>query len=225
MNEFENFISNCKNLNKKLEMAKLYWDRTEETAEDLKALSEKSGRYFSKSLCDFYTHGIEIVSIEDKKKDYIFGSTEFATLEQIESSIWREEDWADDEWRLADIAESPENYDYSDQDIERIKLRLDEMKYGIPIWCDQDYVVVNSKTGVVSRHSSECFPSDKISDTLEEFLEHYLSSGCFKYGGAEKKHFKKYWKKIKDIVPFNIPPKENLWLQHLDRWYKGNITK
>jgi hypothetical protein len=29
---------------------------------------------------------------------------------------------------------------------------------------------------------------------------------------------------VEDIVPFGIAPADNLWLQHLDRWYRGNIT-
>jgi hypothetical protein len=105
------------------------------------------------------------------------------------------------------------------------RLRVDQRRYGIPIWREENTIVVDSRTGAVSRTFGEPAPSDPIAKSLGEFLVHFVAAGCFQYGGADRKHSQKYWKQIGSFVPFGIPPKRNLWLKHLDRWHGGNITR
>lgn len=102
---------------------------------------------------------------------------------------------------------------------------MEQRRFGVPLWQDESTIVVDPRTGAVSRISGEPSPSDPIAASLGEFLIHFVGSGCFSYGGANRKHFTAYWKQIGDVVPFGITPKKNLWLRHLDRWYRGNLTR
>ncbi len=105
------------------------------------------------------------------------------------------------------------------------QLRRAQKRFGVPLWENENTIVVDGETGAVSRCSGEPTPSDPIAKSLGEFLVHFVGAGCFSCGGAERAHFKKYWKHVEAIVPFGIAPKQNLWLRHLDRWYRGNLTK
>lgn len=106
-----------------------------------------------------------------------------------------------------------------------VKMRVEQRRFGLPIWENDNTVVLDARTGAVSRYSSEPSPSDPIASSLAEWLEHFVAAGCFNMGAAKKRDFDRYWKRVEPCVPRVIERRDNLWLRHLDRWYRGNITK
>ena len=46
----------------------------------------------------------------------------------------------------------------------------------------------------------------------------------FNYGAAERHHFDRYWNIVEALVPYRVAPEKNLWLQHLDRRYDGDLN-
>lgn len=100
----------------------------------------------------------------------------------------------------------------------------DQRRHGVPLWEEENTILVDGRTGVVSRADGEGGPGDVIAASLGEFLTHFVAAGCFSYGAAERARFERYWNLVKHLVPFDIAPKDNRWLQHLDRWYRGDIT-
>ena len=106
-----------------------------------------------------------------------------------------------------------------------VRMRVEQRMFGLPVWQNDNTVVFDARTGAVSRYSSEPSPSDPIAGSIGEWLEHFVAAGCFNMGDAKKKDFDRYWKHVASCVPRAIERKDNLWLRHLDRWYRGTITK
>lgn len=105
-----------------------------------------------------------------------------------------------------------------------VRMRVEQRVFGLPIWQSDNTVVIDTRTGAVSRYSSEPSPSDVIAGSLGEWLEHFVAAGCFNMGDAKKKDFDRYWKRVAPCVSRAIERRDNLWLRHLDRWYRGNLT-
>jgi hypothetical protein len=104
-----------------------------------------------------------------------------------------------------------------------MRLRHTQLVRGIPLWGDENTIVLDGVSGEVSRIHGEGSGSDLIADDLSTFFRHFVAAGCFFYGGAGSEHFHAYWDRIRPVVPFGIAPADNLWLRHLVRWYDGDL--
>lgn len=63
-------------------------------------------------------------------------------------------------------------------------------------------------------HFSFRNPLLHVADSFEQFLEHWLASGCF---GSHD--FAALWSRVEEHVPVRIPPSENLWVQAYRRQF------
>ncbi len=218
LTEFESFLEHCK-------LSSSLSTYTSDSVlpislDEIKSIHLGSNRQVPTELEIFYNlSNFSNFSIEGKNEEFGFASTQFSSLAMIPENL----EW----WACEDVIQDEELNinDVEDDEREGYQLRLEQLKFGLPIYGEDSFIVVDSRNGSVSRYSDEPSPSDKIASSFNEFLTHFIASGCFDYGSAEKIHFDKYWDIIKDIAPFDIAPKENLWLKHLDRWYDGDITK
>ena len=176
-------------------------------AAEIARFEKRTGRSVPADVRALYLRGVSTGVIEgDKGRGY--GRLDFQPLAAIAAQLkW----WTPEEGVEGDADPG-------------LRLRGEQRRHGLPLWDDESTIVVDSRTGAVGRISGEPTPSDMIAPSFGEFLVHYVASGCFHCGTAERSHFAAYWKLIGDIVPFGIAPAKNLWLRHLDRWYRGNLT-
>ncbi len=187
--------------------------------DELDAFESETGRPLPAEVRACFERGMFHCRISGDE-EYHFGQVEFSSLAAIKDQLsW----WGDQS--LADQIESELAAEGgADDDMEYNQLQVDHLRYGIPLWADDNTIVVDSRTGAVGRHDGEGGPADRICDDLCEFFQHFAAAGLFNYGGASKEHFEVYWEIVKELVPFAISPQENKWLQHLDRWYRGDLT-
>jgi len=55
----------------------------------------------------------------------------------------------------------------------------------------------------------------KLATSFSEFLEHYLTAGCF-----ASHDFRALWKTVSAYVPLAIPPAKNVWVSAYKKHFK-----
>ncbi|MFP4600889.1 MAG: hypothetical protein ACLFVJ_21745 [Persicimonas sp.] len=178
---------------------------------ELNDIEDACGRTFPSELRAMYRRGVSNGAIfSPKARESDFAYIEFSTPQQLPSTL---EWWGDYE----PIAED-EFHEHPGR-----RLAYQQQRYGIPLWVIENTIVIDSRDGTVGRHDGEAGPAEPVADSLAEFFWHFTACGCLRYGGASGEHFRFYWSVVEDLVPMSIPPVDNLWLQHLDSWYNGDI--
>lgn len=188
------------------------------SAAELDAFDAATGRRLPAGLRACFEAGL-VNGYVSGAAEFHFGHAGFLTLAEIQEQLewWADLDLADQlEEELAEHGENEGEYN-------ALQIRL--LRHGIPLWRDENTVVVDSQDGTVARFDGGGGPADPICGSIAEFLEHFVGAGLFNYGGADRAHFDAYWGVVKDVVPLAIAPAQNQWLQHLDRWYEGDLTK
>jgi predicted DNA-binding WGR domain protein len=179
------------------------------TAAQISSFERKTRRTLSPGGTELFVRGIPHGFIVDENEN-IFGSLRFQSLADIGSQLRWWGNWKNEAEATADTPD--------------LASRVEQRRYGLPLWDDENSIVIDGRNGEVSRTSGEPQPSDVVAPALSEFLIHFVAAGCYT-GRARKPQFARYQKWLQAVAPVSIPPKENLWLRHLDRWFDGNLTK
>lgn len=190
-------------------------------AAQLDAFGAATGRPLSPALRAWFSAPKVKFSIQGDA-EFHFSAVYPHGLETVREALewWGDLDLAEQiEQELAEFPEAAEEYNL---------LQVQHLRHGLPLWEPESTVVVDTRSGAVGRFDGESGPSDPIASDLAEFLEHFLAAGMFDYGGADRAHFDAYWALVAELVaelaPVRVAPRDNLWLQHLDRRYGGDLT-
>lgn len=92
---------------------------------------------------------------------------------------------------------------------------------GMPLNDGDNPLVWDSKRGGVWQTAGEPsdVPTEPIAESFDAFLLHFVASGAFACGTADRARFAAHWKVAEKLVPVRIPVEKNRWLQHLSRFY------